>query len=192
MKTANDNLISLPNKRLREPSRKVGLISKEILDIVEKMKEKTLEWEDSRKYEVGVALAAIQIDKPYRIIIVRDDFDSKDNRSFTVFINPTITKYEGKIVEDYEGCLSVTDIYGRVPRYEKVRVKATGLNGKEFRLTATGFLARVLQHEIDHVNGKLFIDHIKDNPAAFYKLDSNGQLEELNYEKQIKQSSILW
>jgi len=185
-------LISLPNKHLRERSRKVGMISKEIVDIIEKMKATTLDWEDSRQYEVGVALAAIQIDKPYRLIIIRDNFESKENRDFSVFINPVITKLEGKMLEDYEGCLSVKDIYGHVPRFEKVRVKAIGLDGKEFRVTATGFLARVLQHEIDHVNGKLFIDHIKDKPDAFYTLDSKGQLKELDYEKNVKNSSVLW
>jgi peptide deformylase len=193
MKTAASKyLISLPNKHLRERSHKVGLITKEIVDIIKKMEITTLDWEDSRQYEVGVALAAVQIDKLYRIVIVRNDFENKDSRSFTVFINPVITKYEGKLVEDYEGCLSVKDIYGRVPRYEKVKVKAIGIDGKEFRVTATGFLARVLQHEVDHTNGKLFIDHIKDEPSAFYTLNSKGQLKELDYDKKIKQSSILW
>jgi peptide deformylase len=58
-----------------------------------------------------------------------------------------------------------------VPRYTKVRVKATDLEGKEFRVTAEGFLARIFQHEIDHTNGIVFIDHIKDEPKAFFKLD---------------------
>ena len=156
------------------------------------MQAATLDWEDNRKFEVGVALAAVQIDKLYRIIIVRNDFESKEDRSFMVFINPTITKYEGQIVEDYEGCLSVIDIYGHVPRYEKVRLKATDINGREFRITVKGFLARVIQHEVDHLNGKLFIDHIKDNPKAFFALGQDGNLIELDYEKDIKYSSILW
>ena len=185
-------LITLPNSHLRTRSRKVGLVSKEVVEIIEAMKAATLDWEDSREFEVGVALAAVQIDKLYRIVVIRDDFENKKNRNFSVFINPTITKYEGKMVEDYEGCLSVKDIYGRVPRYEKVKVKALDINGNEFRVTAKGFLARVLQHEVDHVNGKLFIDHIKDTPGAFYMLGDDGKLTELDYEKDIKNSSILW
>ena len=191
MKSLLPKIISLPNNHLRQRSQKVGIITPEILDIISQMEAATLDWEDSRQYEVGVALAAVQIDELLRIVVIRDDFDNKNSRSFSVFINPTITKYEGKIVEDYEGCLSVKDIYGRVPRYEKVRVKATGIDGREFRITASGFLARVLQHEVDHTNGKLFIDHIKDIHNAFYSLEANGNLKELSYE-QIKSSDILW
>jgi len=91
-------------------------------------------------------------------------------------INPVITKYEGEIVKDFEGCLSVKNIYGKVPRYTKVRVKALGLNGREFRVTAENFLARIFQHEIDHTNGIVFIDHIKDDLDAFYVLGEDGGL----------------
>jgi peptide deformylase len=189
---ARYKIIALPNPHLRQRSKKVGFISKDILKIVEEMKVATLDWEASRKYEVGVALAAVQLDQLYKIVVIRDDFEAKDNKNFTVFINPVITKYEGQQVEDYEGCLSIKDIYGRVPRFEKVRVKAADINGKEFRVTATGFLARVFQHEIDHTNGVLFIDHIKDTSDAFFTLDDSGQLKEINYDSQIKDSDILW
>ena len=189
--TRND-IITLPNNHLRERSRKVGLVSDEILELVAAMEAATLDWEDSREHEVGVALAAVQIDKLYRVVVIRDDFDDKKNRDFTVFINPVITKYEGSIVEDFEGCLSITDIYGKVPRYEKVRVKATDINGREFRITADGFLARVFQHEIDHTNGIVFIDHIKNNPEAFFTLGEDGHLSPLDYEADIKDNRILW
>jgi peptide deformylase len=186
------NIIALPNEHLRQRSRKVGLVSSEILKIIDDMKQATLMWEDSRQYEIGVALAAIQLDQLYRIFIVKNDFEDKGNRDFTVFINPEITKLEGEIVEDFEGCLSIKDIYGRVPRYSKAKIKATDINGREFRVTAQGFLARVFQHEVDHTNGILFIDHIKDDPNAFFKLDKTGNLIGLNYGKVIKNSSILW
>jgi peptide deformylase len=117
--------------------------------------------------------------------VIRNDFDNKEDMSFTAYINPVITKYEGKIVEDYEGCLSIKDIYGRVPRYEKVKIKAIDTDGQEFRVTADGFLARVFQHEIDHINGTVFIDHIKETPDAFYTLDVDGHLTPKDYEKEI-------
>ena len=154
------------------------------------MKDATLDWESSREHEVGVALAAIQIGKDLRIIIIRNDFDNKADRSFTVFINPEITKYEGRIEEDFEGCLSVTDIYGKVPRHNKIRLRALDENGQKIRVKAEGFLARVIQHEVDHLNGKLFIDHIKYDPSAFYKLTDHGKLEELPYE-HVQHSHIL-
>jgi len=192
MKSTRESLITLPNKHLREPSQKVGVITDEIKNIVQAMKETTLDWEDSREHEVGVALAAIQIDRKLRIVVVRENMEDKTNRNFIVFINPEITKFEGKVIEDFEGCLSIKDIYGKVPRYSKVKVKALDINGKEFRVTAEDFLARVFQHEIDHTKGIVFIDHIKDNPKAFYQLDKSGELKELDYENDIKSNNLLW
>lgn len=187
-----DDIISLPNPHLREKSRRVGLITDEIKQIVTDMQEATMDWDASRAHEVGVALAAVQIDRLYRIVIVRTDYNDKDNHDFTVFINPEITKLEGEIKEDFEGCLSVPNVYGKVPRHTKVKVKALGLDGKSFRVTAEGFLARIFQHEIDHCNGTVFIDHIKGDPDAFFRLNDEGKLEPLDYEKDVEADPILW
>lgn len=181
--SSKDLIISLPDKDLRQISRKVGVVTPEIRRVIEDMKAAALDWESERPHEVGVALAAIQIDQPLKIIIVRNDFDNKDDRTFSVFINPQIVKLEGDIEEDFEGCLSVADIYGKVPRYSKVRMRASDENGEPLRVKAEGFLARVLQHEIDHLKGMVFIDHIKNDPEAFYRLKDNGKLEKLDYEK---------
>jgi peptide deformylase len=191
MATLQD-IITLPNPHLRERSAKVGLITDEIKQLVADMESATLDWEDSREHEVGVALAAVQIDIQMRVVVIRNNFDNKSDRSFHVFINPKITKFEGEIEEDYEGCLSIKDVYGKVPRHTKVRVSATDLNGKEVRVTAEGFLARVFQHEIDHTNGIVFIDHIKDKPEAFFRLNSEGGLDKLDYESDIKNNDKLW
>jgi peptide deformylase len=185
-------IITLPNGHLRQRSKKVGLVDDTVLQLIDDMKSATIDWENSREHEVGVALAAIQIDQPLRVVVVRNDFDNKKDHEFGIFINPEITKYEGKVEEDYEGCLSVKDIYGKVPRYTKVRVKATGIDGREVRLKAEGFLARVFQHEIDHTNGVVFIDHIKDIPESFFRLTEDGKLEKLNYDQDIKNNKDLW
>lgn len=187
-----EDIITLPNPHLRQKSERIHVINQEVLDQVAKMTDAALDWEKSRPHEVSAALAAVQIDILKRLVIIRNDFDDKTNDEFIALINPEIIKYEGEIVEDFEGCLSVNHIYGKVPRYSKVRVKALALNGQEIKLKAEGFLARVLQHEIDHTNGIVFIDHIKDNPTAFYKLDKNGELMPINYEKEIHENSILW
>lgn len=187
-----DAIITLPHASLRQRSRRVGFITPEIRALANDMEVATLDWEDSRQHELGVALAAVQIDKLWRVVVIRSDFDDKEDRTFEVFINPEITKYEGALEEDYEGCLSVANVYGLVPRHTKVRVKAKNLEGKEVRLTAEGFLARVFQHELDHLHGTLFIDHIKDRPDAFFQLQANGKLKALDYEKDIKENSILW
>ena len=192
MSLTKDAIIALPNAHLRQRSKKIGIVDEKIRRLVRDMESATMDWEKSRQHEVGVALAAIQIDAPMRIVIIRSNFDDKKNQTFNVFINPEITKYEGNIEEDFEGCLSVADLYGRVPRYTKVRVKALDINGQNIKLTAEGFLARVFQHEVDHTNGIVFIDHIKDNPDAFFKILEDGQLEQVDYEENIKNSEVLW
>jgi peptide deformylase len=190
--SSKDKIITLPNPHLRQRSKRIALITPEIKQLIKDMEAATLDWEDSRAHEVGVALAAVQIDELMRVVVIRNNFDDKKDRGFTAFINPEIIKYEGTVEEDYEGCLSVRDLYGKVPRHSKIRLKALNLNGKEVRVKAEGFLARVLQHEVDHTNGKLFIDHIKDRPEAFFHLTKEGSLEPLDYDKDVRNSRILW
>ena len=187
-----EDIITLPNPHLREKSAKVTEINDDVLNFIKDMTDAALDWEASRPHEISAALAAIQVDKLQRIVIVRSDFDNKESNEFTTLINPEIVKYEGKLVEDYEGCLSVSNIYGHVPRYSKIRVRATNIEGQEVRFKADGFLALVIQHEIDHTNGIVFIDHIKDAPKAFYTLDDKGELEPLDYDTHIKDNRILW
>jgi len=187
-----DAIITLPNAHLREKSEKVREIDEATLALIKNMTDAAIDWEASRPHEISAALAAVQIDAMQRVVIVRSDFDDKENNHFTPLINPEIVKYEGALVEDYEGCLSVKNVYGKVPRYSRVRVRAINLDGEEVRFKADGFLARVIQHEIDHTNGIVFIDHIKDSPKAFYHLDESGELEPLNYDTDIKNNSILW
>jgi peptide deformylase len=187
-----DDIIALPNPHLRQKSQRIGIITPEIRQIVADMEAATIDWDQSRAHEVGVALAAVQIDRLYKIIVVRNNHDDKTDHTFTVFINPEITKFEGEVKEDFEGCLSVPNIYGKVPRHTKVRVKALNLDGKSFRVTAEGFLARIFQHEIDHTKGLVFIDHIQNKTDAFFRINEAGKLEPLDYEKDIKDDPILW
>jgi peptide deformylase len=187
-----EDIITLPNEHLRQKSRKIPVVTEDIQTLARDMTDAALDWEDSRPHEISAALAAVQIDRLERIVIIRSDFDDKQSRDFTVLINPEIVKYEGEIIEDYEGCLSVKDIYGKVPRHTKIRVRALNLEGTLIRFKADGFLARVIQHEIDHTNGIVFIDYIRDNNKAFYTLDDKGELEPLDYDKHIKANNILW
>ena len=187
-----DSIITLPNSHLRERSSRIHVITDSTRDLIDLMTSAALDWEDSRPHEISAALAAVQIDKLERVVIVRSDFEDKKTRDFTALINPEIVKYEGEIIEDFEGCLSVKHIYGKVPRHSKVRVKALDLDGNEIRIKAEGFLARVLQHEIDHTNGIVFIDHIKNKEDAFYTLDQKGELQPLNYATQIATNHLLW
>lgn len=187
-----EDIITLPNSHLREKSAKITVVDEGVLSLVSDMTAAAIDWESSRPHEISAALAAVQVDKLQRVVIVRSDFDNKETNDFTALINPEIVKYEGTLTEDYEGCLSVKSVYGKVPRYSKIRVKALNLEGQEVRFKADGFLARVIQHEIDHTNGIVFIDHIKDMEHAFYTLNEKGDLDPLNYETDIKNNTILW
>lgn len=187
-----DDIITLPNQHLRELSKKVSAIDESVLKHIDEMTAAALDWEASRPHEISAALAAVQVDILERIIIVRSDFDDKRSDEFTAFINPEIVKYEGEVIADYEGCLSVKDVYGKVPRHSRIRVKATTIDGQEVRFKAEGFLARVIQHEVDHTKGIVFVDHIKDITDAFYHLDDKGELEPLDYDNNIKDNTVLW
>ena len=185
-------IITLPNTHLRQKSSRVHVVTDDTQRLVKDMIDASLDWEDSRPHEISAALAAIQVDHLERVVIVRSNFDDKAIRDFTPLINPEIVKYEGQLITDYEGCLSVNGFYGKVPRYSKIRVKALYINGNEIRLKAEGFLARVLQHEIDHTNGIVFIDHIRDQHDAFYRLNEKGELDSLDYDAYVKDNHDLW
>ncbi len=185
------NIITLPNDHLRQRSRRITQIDADTHQIISDMIAATLDWEAHRPNEVAVALAAVQIDKPVRIVIIRADFDNKENKNFQVLINPEITKYEGEIITDYEGCLSVKDVYGKVPRYSKIRGRAIDINGNRIKIKSTDpFLSRVLQHEVDHTNGICFVDHISHNQDAFSVLTKSGDLVACPYSKVINSGII--
>ena len=185
-------IITTPDARLREKSEKVGVINDDVLKVIADMRKLSLDWEKDHPYELSAAMAAPQMGVLKRIIIVRDDMEDKKNASFTALINPEVIKAEGKVVSDFEGCLSVPFVYGKVPRASKVRIKAKLEDGTEVRIKATDDLARILQHEIDHLNGVLFIDHIKDDPKAFYKMNDKGDLVPIDYEKEVRGNAKLW
>lgn len=191
-KYTHKDIITLPDKRLREKSAKVQVITDKTLRLIKNMLAATLDWEDSRPHEIAVALAAVQIGELERVVIVREDFENKSNKNFVVLINPEIIKKEGKIITDKEGCLSVKDVYGDVPRHEKVRIRAIDINGNEVRIKSPNpFVARILQHEIDHCNGKCFVDHITHDKNAFSILTSKGDLVPIEYKKVQKMGILL-
>lgn len=186
-------VITTPDPRLRKRSIKARPGDPEVAKIIEEMRKNTLEWEKEHQHELTAAMAAPQLGVNMRIIIVRDDFDDKDNHHFTALLNPEVIKAEGKIVSDQEGCLSVPKYYGAVPRPEKVKIKALLEDGREVRIKADGFLARTLQHEIDHLNGILFIDHIKDDKDAWFYIDEkDGELRPVEDFAEIENNKDLW
>jgi peptide deformylase len=109
----------------------------------------------------GVGLAAPQIHESLQLAVI----ESKGPRGdipLTVLVNPSLTILDKSLVEDWEGCLSIPDMRGRVPRYSKLRVDCLDRHGKRQEFTAEGFFARVVQHEFDHLMGHVYIDRMPD------------------------------
>lgn len=187
-----NDIIKLPHTHLRQRSKKVANFDERLKQLVQNMQAAVLDWEDHRQHEFGVALAAVQIDELHRVVVVRNNFEDKADRSFIVLVNPKIIQKTDDVIKDYEGCLSVPDFYGMVPRYQRVKVRAQDEQGKQFTLKTDGFLARVLQHEVDHTNGQLFVDHIKDDHDAFYHLAEDGKLNKITPEQVDEAAAMLW
>lgn len=145
-------LVILPDPVLRLGSEPVGPITAEIRTLVADMFE--------TMYDApGVGLAAIQIGVAKRVVTI-DTSKEEGVRDARVFIDPEIVwSSEEKRVYD-EGCLSIPDYYAEVERPDRVRVKFRDLDGKEQEIEADGLLSTCIQHEIDHLNGVLFIDHL--------------------------------
>jgi peptide deformylase len=123
----------------------------------------------------GVGLAAPQVGCSKRLILV-DPTAKKESDSLLVMVNPVIIEQEG-IVEDSEMCLSVPEVSVDVKRAERILVTGVNLKGKEIRIEAEGFLARIFQHEIDHLNGKVILDYASTLKRAIYlKKRKKGKL----------------
>ena len=145
-------IIILPDKRLRQVSDPVKTVDAEVRKLVEDMFE--------TMYEApGVGLAAIQVGVPKRIVTA-DTAKKDEEKQPQVFINPEIVWSSEEKSTYEEGCLSIPEYYEEVERPSQVKVRFTDLDGKTREVEANGLLATVLQHEIDHINGVLFIDHI--------------------------------
>ncbi|MBI3000962.1 MAG: peptide deformylase [Deltaproteobacteria bacterium] len=130
-------------------------VQKMIDDMIETMKE----------YD-GVGLAAVQVHESKQIAVleVEDNprYPRKPRVPLSVLINPKITPLSEEVEEDWEGCLSIPDLRGKVPRYTSIRVEAWDRHGKDLNFVAADFHARVIQHEWDHLHGKVFLDRMRD------------------------------
>ena len=142
-------VLRFPDERLRTVAKPVAEVNSEIQALVDDMF-------DTMRDENGIGLAATQVDVHKRVVVMDV---SEDQDTPYVFINPEIIHKEGKTISE-EGCLSVPNNYAKVERAEKVTVKALDRDGQEFTLEAAGLLAICIQHELDHLKGKLFVDYL--------------------------------
>ena len=142
-------ILHYPDPRLRKVAKPVAQVDDRIRKLVADMAE-------TMRAAPGIGLAATQVDVHERVIVI-DISEARDQ--LQVFINPEIVQAEGE-EETEEGCLSVPGIYDTVRRAERVRVRALNLQGEPFTLDADGLLAVCVQHEIDHLDGKVFVDYL--------------------------------
>ncbi|MCK5684444.1 peptide deformylase [bacterium] len=163
------NILTYPAKSLLQKSVKIDNIDEDIKILTEDMGETMF-------VAPGVGLAAPQVGVNKRVIvydinaqITDEDDKSKIKSEFRALINPEIIKASGSIVSYEEGCLSVVDYNADVKRYEQITIKALNINGQKLEFDLEGIPAIILQHEIDHLDGILFIERISALKRAMYK-----------------------
>lgn len=172
-------IVKLPTKSLRERSEEIDrefLLSDQIQKLLQDMIPAMYKAE-------GIGLAAPQIGRNIRACIIGKDSD-KSLETDLILINPTFEKLSRKSDVESEGCLSVPYTFGKVKRLHKIHVKALSNTGEELDFEAKGFFARVIQHEVDHLNGMLFIDRAK----GIYEVDPEKKVKhaaELREERGI-------
>ena len=143
------------------PVDKLELKQRTVQDFIDSMVDTRFEYS-------GVGLAAPQVHESLRVFVAMLDADDQGEGDATVFVNPELVVVGDQTVEGWEGCLSIPDIRGRVPRAQHIKVSALDRNGKRFELDLKDFPARVIQHENDHLDGVLFFDRMKGLGSLTY------------------------
>jgi peptide deformylase len=141
---------------LQYPDERLHTIAKKVVDVNDVTRKLVKNMAETMYAAPGVGLAATQVDVHEQIIVVDV---SEEHNQLLVFINPEILKISGEL-DGEEGCLSVPGIYETVRRADKVTVQALNLKGESFTLEAEGFLAVCIQHEMDHLRGKVFVEYL--------------------------------
>lgn len=145
-------ILHYPDKRLRNPGKPVTDFGDELQQLIEDMAE-------TMYAAPGVGLAAPQIGESLRLFIIDTATDEDEPSDLRVFINPEIVKLDGEVLFE-EGCLSFPGVREEIKRGERVLVKAVDRHGKPFEIEADGLLAIAIQHENDHLEGRLMVDHM--------------------------------
>jgi len=157
---SNLKILTYPDNILRRPTHVLENIDAEVQKMIDQMA--------ATMYDApGVGLAAIQVGWN-KSVLIYDIAPAEQGRSLQVLINPRIVDQEGEMLSENEGCLSVPEFSADVKRFASIIVEGVDREGGPMKLEAQGMLAIVLQHEIDHLNGKLFIDHISALKRQLY------------------------
>ncbi len=153
-------IITYPHPVLREKAKEITLFGDELKKLVQDMSE--------TMYDApGVGLAANQVAIAQQVALV-DRSETPDEKKFMVLVNPVISEGQGSLVDE-EGCLSVLECQAKVKRFQKIHVTAKDIDGKPLEFDAEDRFARIIQHEVDHLCGTLFIDRLSSLKRALYK-----------------------
>jgi len=145
-------ILKVPDPVLRQKAKRVKSLDRSLRQLIADMKE-------TMAAANGVGLAATQVGVSLRIIVISVPHKDQKNEEYTI-INPEIIRRKGERIVK-EGCLSIPGYIGEIRRSEQVRLRGTDIEGKEVKLHAEGLLAEVLEHETDHLNGVLYVDHLE-------------------------------
>lgn len=173
-------IIQYPHPTLRHPSKPLRRVDAELRKIIAQMFELMYEHE-------GVGLAANQVDLPYRLFVANPEGDPDAKELEGVFINPVISGGRG-LDTDEEGCLSIPGIRAPVTRNTTIKIQGYDLNGNDISGEVNGFLARVIQHETDHLDGTLFIDRL--GPAQATEIRDALEEFELAYQSKLETGEL--
>jgi peptide deformylase len=143
-------------KILQYPDNRLHTVAKAIPEVDDEIRRLAADMAETMYAAPGIGLAATQVDRHIRMIVIDV---SEEKNELRVFVNPEIVEKDGEVVFE-EGCLSVPGIYEKVTRAEHIRAQALDLDGQRFELEAEGLLAVCIQHEIDHLNGKVFVEYL--------------------------------
>lgn len=163
------DILTYPDKTLSQPTTPLDNIDGKVQEMIAGMA-------NAMYAAPGVGLAAIQVGWN-KSVLIYDIAPREESRELHVLVNPEIITQEGQIISENEGCLSVPDFRADVKRSEFITVEGHDEEGNPIRLDAEGILAIVLQHEIDHLNGTLFIEHISSLKRQMYKRRIKKQLK---------------
>lgn len=171
-------IVTLPDKILRQKARPVSSFDDDLQQLIDDMIE-------TMRDAPGVGLAAPQIGKSMRLTVIEtqpevdeEGNEIEDSSELFVIANPEIVWRSRKMVDGIEGCLSIPGYVGEVERHEEIRLRAQDRQGKSIKLKVAGWTARIFQHEIDHLNGVLYIDQLTDRENFWTEAEFDAMLEE--------------
>ena len=173
------NLVLYPHPTLRQKSKPIVRVDDNLLLLVARMFDIMYE---SR----GVGLAANQVNVPLRLFVANPLGDREEGQEFA-FLNPTISRQKGS-EEGEEGCLSIPGINAVVKRSKSLHLSAYNLRGEEVELDCDGYLARIIQHEVDHLDGVLFVDRLNETTGRV--LEPNLDILELDFESKQRTAAL--